>query len=37
VAGGDHKVLPILGSLRAGLANVLVTNESAAVRVLENL
>lgn len=37
VAGGEHKVLPMLGALRSGLANVLVTNESAARRVLENL
>lgn len=37
VAGGDHKVLPILGALRSGLANVLVTSENTARRVLEKL
>jgi deoxyribonucleoside regulator len=37
IAGGEHKVLPILGALRSGMANVLITNEATARGVLENL
>jgi lsr operon transcriptional repressor len=35
VAGGLHKVRAILGALRAGYLDVLVTNELAAIRLLE--
>jgi DNA-binding transcriptional regulator LsrR (DeoR family) len=35
VAGGVHKVEAILGALRGGFLNVLVTNEIAAIRLLE--
>ena len=35
VAGGLHKVPAILGALRGGFLDVLVTNELAAVRLLE--
>ena len=35
VAGGLHKVEAILGALRGGFLDVLVTNELAALRLLE--
>jgi DNA-binding transcriptional regulator LsrR (DeoR family) len=35
VAGGLHKVEAILGALRGGYLDVLVTNELAALRLLE--
>ncbi len=35
VAGGVHKVEAILGALRGGFLDVLVTNELAALRLLE--
>jgi len=35
VAGGLHKVDAILGALRGGFLDVLVTNELAALRLLE--
>jgi DNA-binding transcriptional regulator LsrR (DeoR family) len=35
VAGGSHKVEAILGALRGGYLDVLVTNELAALRLLE--
>jgi deoxyribonucleoside regulator len=34
VAGGPHKAIPILGALRSGLLNVLVTNESTAQQIV---
>jgi DNA-binding transcriptional regulator LsrR (DeoR family) len=34
VAGGVHKVEAILGALRGGFLNVLVTNEIAGIRLL---
>lgn len=34
VAGGPHKVIPILGALRSGLPNLLVTNESTARQIV---
>ena len=35
VAGGMHKAEAILGALRGGYLDVLVTNEIAAIRLLE--
>jgi lsr operon transcriptional repressor len=35
VAGGAHKAEALLGALRGGFLDVLVTNEIAAVRLLE--
>jgi len=35
VAGGEHKAEAILGALRGGFLDVLVTNELAAIRLLE--
>ncbi len=35
VAGGAHKAEAILGALRGGFLDVLVTNEIAAARLLE--
>jgi DNA-binding transcriptional regulator LsrR (DeoR family) len=35
VAGGSHKVEAILGALRGGFLDVLVTNELTALRLLE--
>ena len=35
VAGGTHKAEAILGALRGGFLDVLVTNELAAIRLLE--
>jgi DNA-binding transcriptional regulator LsrR (DeoR family) len=35
VAGGEHKAKAILGALHGGFLDVLVTNELAAIRLLE--
>jgi lsr operon transcriptional repressor len=35
VAGGEHKAEAILGALHGGFLDVLVTNELAAIRLLE--
>ena len=37
VAGGDNKVLPILGALKTGYIQGLVVNESAAIQLCEKL